>query len=377
MTEAITIGTATAVPGTIQYGQWDAFSHPTGHTEFLPVVIAQSKKDGPCIWLTAGIHGTEHTGPAVIYKLITQDLLDQLKGTVVAIPALSPVGLRTAEYVPYHVPKNPNRLWPDGKPDKPRSTEKEHPSSLEVAYQRLFEDILATADYLIDYHNAWIGSISFAFRDRVLYRAGPDAEKNKAQAEALAAKQEEMLGAYGHTVVTEYPVEYYLEDDLHRSTSAAALLLGGIPAFTVELGSGEMPDPAIVAATAAGTRNVMRWAGMLEDDLEPITGIKMVDPGYPVRRSRALRAKESCVVLHQVEAGDTIQAGDPIAEVRDVWGRPLGDGLLRAEHDGFVLGRAHGIYYYSGQTVLHTAIRDNAPLVAPYPEGHFDTSHEI
>jgi predicted deacylase len=372
VTEAIAIGTATAVPGTIQYGQWDAFSHPTGHTEFLPVVIAQGNEDGPCIWLTAGIHGPEHTGPAVIYKLITQGLVDQLKGTVVAIPALCPVGLRTAEYVPYLAPKNPNRLWPDAKPSKPRSAEQERPSSLELAYQRLFEHILATADYLIDYHNAWIDSISFAFRDRVLYHTGPDAEKNKAQAEVLAAKQEKMLSAYGHTVVNEFPVEYYLEDDLHRSTSAAALLLGGIPGFTVELGTGLMPEPAIIAASAAGTRNVMRWAGMLNIDHEPITGIKVVNPGYPVRRSRALRVEESCVVLHQVEAGDTIQAGDPIAEVRDVWGRPLGDELLRAEHDGFVLGRAHGIYYYPGQTVLHTAIRDDAPLVAPYPEIHVD-----
>jgi predicted deacylase len=189
---------------------------------------------------------------------------------------------------------------------------------------------------------------------------------------ALASKLEEMLGAYGHTVVNEYPVETYLDDKLHRSTSAAALLLGGIPAFTAELGTGQVPDPAIASASAAGTRNVMRWAGMLPGDLEPITGIQVVNPGYPTRRSRALRAEEPCVVLHRVEAGEPIQAGDPIAEVRDVWGRPLGDGHLWAEHDGFVLGRAHGIYFYPGQMVLYTAIRDDAPLVAPYPEKHFN-----
>ena len=33
-----------------------------------------------------------------------------------------------------------------------------------------------------------------------------------------------------------------------------------------------------------------------------------------------------------------IQTGVPVAEIRDVWGRPLGDGLLRAEYDGFVIG---------------------------------------
>jgi hypothetical protein len=60
-----------------------------------------------------------------------------------------------------------------------------------------------------------------------------------------------------------------------------------------------------------------------------------------------------------------------VAEVRDLWGRPLGDGWLRAEHDGFVIGRSHGIFYYPGDAVLGMAIRDDAPLVAPYPEDFF------
>jgi len=149
------------------------------------------------------------------------------------------------------------------------------------------------------------------------------------------------------------------------------LLVGHIPAFTVELGTGHMPDPAIVTASAAGTRNVMRWAGMLDGTMEPIRGIKVVDPGFPVRRRSTPRVEQACVVLHLVEAGDLVQAGDPVAEIRDIWGRPLGDGLLRSDYDGFVIGRSHGIYYYPGQAVLGMAIRDDEPLVAPYPEDYF------
>jgi predicted deacylase len=371
MPPTITLGTATSKPGTIQYGRWDALDHPTGHSEFLPVIIAQGEHDGPCLWLTAGIHGVEHAGPLVIYQLITQELVDGLKGTLVAIPALNPAGLRTMKREPYHAPTDPNRLWPDGKPEKPPDPDKEPPSSLELAYKRLFQEMLATADYLIDYHNAWTGSLSFAFRDRVLYRADQEADANKAAAEALAAQQDEMIRAYGHTIVNEFPPEKYVDEKLHRSTSAAVLLLGGIPAFTVELGTGHMPDPAIVTASAAGTRNVMRWAGMLDGDLEPITGIKIVDPGFPARRRGTPRAEQAGVVVQRVAPGDLIQAGDPVAEVRDLWGRPLGDGWLRAEHDGFVIGRSHGIFYYPGDAVLGMAIRDDAPLVAPYPEDYF------
>jgi predicted deacylase len=347
-------------------------THPTGLDEFLPVIIAQGKQDGPCIWLTAGIHGPEHAGPLVIYQLLTQELADRLKGTIVAIPALNPAGLRTTQREAYHAPGDPNRMWPDGKPAKPGDPDKAEPSSLEKAYTRLFDEIVAGADYLIDFHNAMTGSIPFVFRDRVLYRADKNEEKNKTEARALAAKQDEMIQAYGHTVVNEYPPQKYIDEKLHRSASGSVLLVGRIPSFTVELGTGHMPDKAIVAAAVAGTRNVLRWAGMLDGEMEAIEGVKIIDPGFQVRHRDAPRVDQACVVLHCVEPGDSIKVGDVVAEVRDVWGRPLGEGVLRSEYDGFVIGRMHGIYYYPGKPILYLAIRDEEPLVAPYPKGFFN-----
>jgi hypothetical protein len=73
-------------------------------------------------------------------------------------------------------------------------------------------------------------------------------------------------------------------------------------------------------------------------------------------------------VLQLVEPGDLLSVGDPVAEVRDVWGQPLGDGLLRSECAGFVLGRSHGIYYYPGEAVPGMAVREDAPWIAPYPD---------
>lgn len=381
MPNPVLVGTTRSIPGTIQYGQWEAFSHPTGHREWLPVIVAQGRRDGPCIWLTAGIHGQEHAGPAVLYKLITPQLVEQLRGTIVALPALSPPGLRTMSYVPYHLSENPNRLWPEGRPRTAQDPDQAPPSSVELAFERLFDEMVLTANFLIDYHNAQTGSLSFVFRDRVLYRTYPNTalatERNRADAEALSARLGEMIAAYGHTVVNEYPAEKYTDDKLHRSTSGAALLVGRIPAFTVELGTGHMPDPAIVAASATGTRNVLRWAGMLDSEPEPITGIKVVDPGFATRRRATPRVNQECVVLHLVQPGDIVRVGDPVAELCDIWGRPLRsellpDGLLRAEHDGFVLARSHGIFYYAGSPTLTMAIRDEAPLIGPYPDGFFE-----
>ncbi len=374
MAPGIQIGTAVAKPGTIQYGEWDAFTFPTGTQEFLPVVIAQGRTEGPCIWLTAGIHGPEHAGPAVLYQLLNQELVDRLRGTIIALPALCPPGLRTMAYVPYHVPENPNRLWPDGRNRQQSDPDKAPPTAQERAFARLYTAIEATADYLIDYHNAWTGSISFVFRDRILYREDGDESANRQEAEALSDRLGAMIDAYGHTVINEFPTEKYIDEKLHRSTSGAALLVGRIPAFTAELSTGHLPDAAVVRAAAAGTRNVLRWAGMLDGAPEPIDGIAVVDPGYPVRRRLTPRVEEPCIVLHTVEPGDVVRAGEVVGLVRDVWGRPLGDGVICSEYDGIVIGRAHGIYFNPGDAVLSMGIQDDAPMVGPYPSGYFDES---
>jgi predicted deacylase len=371
MGNQFTIGTAKAKAGSIQYGEWPLFQHPTGHTEFLPVVIAQGAEDGPCLWLTAAIHGNEHSGPLVLHRLIEEALVAQLKGTIVAIPALNPAGMRTEKRVPYHDTKDPNRLWPDGKPEKTPDPERKPPSVLERAYARLFEQITDTADFLIDFHNAWPHSIPFAFQDRVLFRPGQDEADRRREAEQLSDTMTEMLEAFGHTIIREYPVRHYFDSELHRSTSAAVLLLARKPAFTVELGTQLMPTPSILKAAVAGTRNVLRWAGMLAGSMEKIEGIKVVEPGFPVHRSRSLRAVEPCVVDVHVQSGDIIHAGDALADLRDIWGRPLKNPVLVSEHEGIVLSPAGGILFNAGQTIVYTAIKDESPLVCPYPEDYF------
>lgn len=370
MPKILSIGTAQSTPGSLQYGRWEAFQHPTGQVEFLPVVIAQGKEDGPTLWLTAGIHGPEHTGPLVLHQLLTQELADSMRGTVVAIPALNPVGLRTVQRQPHPDEKDPNRLWPDGKPEKPYDPDKEPPTPLELTYKALFDTMLESADFLIDYHNAWIGSISFAFQDRVLYNLDGDG-KAKAAAQQLLERQTEMLRAYGHTIIGEMPTKKLIDEELHRSTSAALMYLGGKPAFTVELGAGQMPDPAIVKASAAGTRNVMRWADMLDGELEQIEGIQVVEPGYPVRRLSTPRVKQAGVVTHLVQPGEMVEKGQTVAELHDIWGRPLGESVLHSEYDGFVIGRSHGIMFYPGQAVLSMAVPLDGDMVEPYPEDYF------
>jgi predicted deacylase len=371
---AISLGTVKATAGRIKYGSYHLLDHPVGGADEMPVIIAQGDPAGPVFWITAGIHGPEHTGIQVIHQLITRELVKGLYGTLIAIPALNPAGVRTNQRQAYYLDDDPNRQFPDGKPPKPQDPEETPPSALEQAYARLFEEIKGNASVMVDLHNYSINSVSFVFRDRVLYRNDGKAEANKnakAEAERLDARLSEMCAAYGHAVIGEMPVKKYISARLHRSTTSAVVNLARIPALTMELSTGQSPDPAVVRAAATGLRNIMRWAGMLEGEREAITGITVVDPGYPCRRHSAPRVTVPCVAHHLCEPGALIRQGQPLAEIRDIWGRPTGEKALNSEFDGWVIGRHHGVVHYPGASLYSLAIRDEMASVQPYPKDYW------
>ena len=128
-----------------------------------------------------------------------------------------------------------------------------------------------------------------------------------------------------------------------------------------------MPDPQIVEACLAGLRNVLRWAGMLEGALEPITGIRVIDMGYACRRRGTPRVTVPCIVRHLVNPGDVVKKGDAIAEIRDIWGRPIGEQVIESETDGWIMGRTHGIVHYPGAEICGMGVPDDIPTVLPYP----------
>jgi len=178
-----------------------------------------------------------------------------------------------------------------------------------------------------------------------------------------------MLGAFGHTVVNEFVSAEYLKKNLHRSVSGATFNTAHIPAFTVELGGYMSVDLSIVYAALVGIRNVMRVMGLLDDAMEPITGIRVLNPGFPVRRMMHPYAPQSGIVQYLVKSGDAVTIGSPVVRLVDVYGRPIGknNGYIHSEHDGYVLGLSVGAVCYQNDPLISLLVRDDADLVLPYP----------
>ncbi len=357
---ALSVGTCSAVPGAITYGALEGVPLPTGGADMLAVIIAQGRTSGPVFWLTANIHGDEVAGIAVLHRLLNSDIVDHLRGTLVIIPSLNPAGLRTHRRHPYYDDRDPNRTFPGVRKDDDRLRE---PTVFERLSARLFESMKETADYYIDLHCASILSIPFSIRDRVLYHD----ESERAAAEALSARLDAMVKAFGFGAVAEYTAAQYIAKELHRSTTGAALQELRLPAFAVELGSHTVSDESNVAAAVIGLRNVMRWAEMLDSPNEAMPPLPMPPDARTRRRDDGPYSSLAGVLDYRAAPGDYVLSGGVVAELRDIWGRPVGEGTIRTTEDSWIIGLEDGVLAYPGAAIAHIGLVDEAPLVEPWP----------
>ena len=362
MARTITIGNVTARRGHYAYGTLATMPLPSGGLESWPVIVAQGD-EGPVLWLTANIHGGEVAGLAAIQDVLTPDLPQRLRGTIVAVPTLNPAGLRVGDRRAYYDEHDPNRLFPHRKETTEYDEEEVFPSPYAIMAREIAAAMRGSAEYLIDLHCAWTLSVPFTIRDRVLYRD----ERERPQAEKLHRTLDGMARAFGLAVVNEYPARKYIKQELHRSVAGFALNDLRIPAFTIELGPTGIVDPNALSAGRQGIENVLMWLGMLPGTPRPITCVPVPDVGYSVCREEHPRVSTAGLVTYRVKAGDVLREGDVIAALRDIYARPIGDGVVRTAKAGWVIGLCAGMAVYPNTYLAELAVRDTEPLIARHP----------
>ncbi len=114
---------------------------PTHTTIELPIYVFRSTEPGPVLLFSAGLHGDETNGIEIVRRLISQDLINPLRGSVIAIPIVNIYGfLQSARYLPDG--KDLNRSFPGHKTGS---------LARRVAYA-LMNEIVPHIDYGIDFH---------------------------------------------------------------------------------------------------------------------------------------------------------------------------------------------------------------------------------
>ena len=302
--QPLTVGTATAAPGTAVRGMIPVGALAGDTPLGIPVVVINGAGDGPVLWINGAIHGDEPEGPLACQLAMAEIDPAALQGTVVMCPVLNVPAFEAAER------GNPldtfsydmNRIYP-GRAD---------------GY--LTERIAAA-------HADWLGRI--ADLEISIHSGGAHSYLAKAIFVDERPETVELATAMG-------PGWGCIMSSFNPKGSPMAHMKGLDKAgITVELGGRSATAPKAFAQVgrdlADALLNVARHYKMLPGEA-----------AYPSPRYKgqqeALLAPVSGIFLAEPEIQflTMMRAGDPIARIVNLFGDPLAE--LKAPADGMIFG---------------------------------------
>lgn len=260
-----------------------------GQGWYVPVIVVRGARPGPRLLLTAGVHGDELNGIAVIHRLAARIDPASLAGTVIAVPGLNTPGLlhHSRAFTPGDGRDgwNLNRLMPGKSKD----------ADIGERYAaRLWEALLRpNADTAIDLHTQSRGTayVMYAF-----------ASGKRALAIANLVAPD--------IIKLDPGVKGSVETEMVRD---------GVPAITLELGRPESFDAVMIGRAVDGIMRVMADMKMIDAGLTtpaavtPWTGNAIV-PVFAPRGGFA-------TILAPL--GGDVAKGDVVATIADPFGRTL------------------------------------------------------
>ena len=208
----------------------------------LPLHILNGKKEGPVLMLTSVSHGDATTGFEVIRQVLEKTNLEELSGTIIAVPMQNPLAF---EWDWRNTPQdcyNMNRTYPGN----PRGWVTEQMSSV-------ISPLCDYADALIDWHGGGYGdAINY-----VLSKMDPSVE----QSDELTAQINRMAKVYGLEYM--YGGKPAGPDAAYAGTLSDYMIIKGKPSIVAEVGTGitELHD-RLVEGSVQGVFNVMKDMGM-------------------------------------------------------------------------------------------------------------------
>lgn len=289
----------------------------------MPVHVVHGRQAGPCLFVSAAIHGDELNGIEIIRRLLVRPALNRLKGTLIAVPIVNVLGvLQQSRYLPDR--RDLNRSFPGS--DK---------GSLTARQAHLFmTEIVAKANYGIDLHTGAINRSNL-----------PQIRAQLDDAETLRLAE-----AFGAPVM--------LNADLRDGSLREAAHQRGITMLLYEAGEALRFDELSIRAGVRGVMAVMRALGMLA----PTRARAPLPKPALAAGSQWVRAPGSGVARSLAELGAWVKKGDLLGRVADPFGEQEQDVL--APFAGLVIGRTNIPLVYEGDALLHLAHFDRARGIA-------------
>lgn len=286
------------------------------HTQNLievPVVIERSKKPGPTVLITAGIHGDEVNGVEIVRQIISKGINKPKRGTIICVPVINVFGF-------IHM----GREFPDGR-DLNRVFPGSKSGSLasRVAY-KLVTEILPHADFVMDFHTG--GADRF----------------NAAQIRII--KEDKTLNELAHAFGAPFVL---YSKNLNKSFRNTCYKLG-IPMLLFEGGKSFNIDTTITNTGVNGCKRVLHHFNMLNSKF------KVSQPKKScvfISESKWLRANYSGMFKPSVKINAQVKKGDTIGNITDPYGSF--NHFVKAPNDGYIFNINHSPLVYQGDAIFH------------------------
>jgi len=286
--------------------------HTTTSVE-VPVLIERSKKSGPTILITAGIHGDEVNGVEIVRQIIAKGINKPKKGTIICIPIINIFGF-------LHM----DREFPDGR-DLNRMFPGTKTGSLasRVAY-KLMREIVPQVDLIIDYHTG--GSDRFnAAQIRIV--------NNDSALDELAR----IFGA---------PFVLYSKN-LNKSFRNTCYKIG-IPMLLFEGGKSFHFNTTITNTGVNGAKRVLYHLDMLHAKFKISKPKKKC---VVISESKWIRAKYSGMFRASALINKAVNKGDIIGHITDPFGKF--HHFVKAENSGYIFNVNQAPIVYKGDALFH------------------------
>tara|TARA_R100001369_G_scaffold26751_1_gene48232 strand:+ start:383 stop:1351 length:969 start_codon:yes stop_codon:yes gene_type:complete len=289
----------------------------TQNTIDVPVIIERSKKPGPTVLITAGIHGDEINGVEIVRQIIAKGINKPKKGTIICIPVINVFGFIHMDRE-FPDGRDLNRVFPGGKGGSLASR---------VAH-KLMAEIVPHADLILDFHTG--GSDRFnASQIRIV--------KNETALDELA----QVFGA---------PFIYYSKN-INKSFRNSCYKLG-IPILLFEGGKSFNIDNAITNTGVNGAKRVLHHLEMLGRQFKVS---KPKNNCIKITDSKWVRAKHSGMFKADVFANIHVKKGDVLGHITDPYGSF--NYFVKAPNDGYIFNVNESPIIYQGDAIFHISTK--------------------
>jgi predicted deacylase len=291
----------------------------------LPLIAAQSRNQGPVLWLTACGHGDEVAGIVVIqeiFKIISRYSL--IRGALYAFPLMNPLGFEATSRNIILSEEDLNRSFPGNKQG----------SLAQRIADTIFSFIMQTGPALVlDLHNDWIQSIPYALID-----PHPGHEyKEVYEKTKLYCRKTGLIAIR--------------ERDVIKNTLSHSLLQHHIPAVTLELGESYIVNEKNIELGVKVILNVLSSLEMISPLKESFVFPLMKNvPKRILTYSDKPLSSSSGIIRFLIKPGDVVIKDQPVAKIYNALGKL--QETLCAREESIVLGYSDYSVAFPGKPVV-------------------------